>query len=51
MEELDAHIQKIKLGNYSESDFSTTEGDIAVAEKPSTYKVPQILIFYPKEDR
>ena len=33
MEELDAHIQKIKLGNYSESDFSTTEGDIAVAEK------------------
>lgn len=33
MEELDAHIQKIKSGNYTESDFSTTEGDIAVAEK------------------
>ncbi len=32
LEELDAHIQKIK-SNYSESDFSTTEGDIAVAEK------------------
>lgn len=33
MEELDAHIQKIKLGDYAESDFSTTEGDISVAEK------------------
>lgn len=33
LEELDAHIQKIKLGNYAERDFSTTEGDIAVAEK------------------
>lgn len=32
LEELDAHIQKIK-GNYSEKEFSTTEGDIAVAEK------------------
>ncbi len=32
LEELDAHIQKIK-SNYSEKDFSTTEGDIAVAEK------------------
>ncbi len=33
VEELDTHIQKIKSGNYKESDFSTTEGDIAVAEK------------------
>jgi len=32
LEELDVHIQKIK-GNYGENDFSTTEGDIAVAEK------------------
>ncbi len=32
LEELDTHIQKIK-SNYSEKDFSTTEGDIAVAEK------------------
>ena len=32
LEELDVHIQKIK-SNYSEKDFTTTEGDIAVAEK------------------
>ncbi len=40
MEELDAHIQKIK-GNYSEKDFSTTEGDIAVAEKEMEDKKQQ----------
>ncbi len=31
--ELDAHIQKIKLGNYSASDFITTDDDIEAFKK------------------
>ena len=41
MEELDAHIQKIKLENYSESDFSTTEGDISILKKEMEEEIRQ----------